>query len=117
MKKDGITIMLIGLGITMFTAFFYFSKTDQHLMNNFVVTIGNSYHFNWLPLIGISVMAIGEFLLWESQNNKNLMEVKTKFITKSRMRYSNAKLELVSFSNLQFISFKVLKTMLMFLKM
>ena len=116
MKKDGIIIMLVGLGITIITAFLYFSKMNEPLMNKFVLEAGNTFHFNWAPMIGIFVMAIGEFLLWESQNNENLNEVKIKFITKFKARMANIKLGLIYVMNMHLINFHVLKVLIMFFK-
>jgi len=92
MKKDGINIMLIGLAMTILIAYFYFSKQQSNVMNKFVMTIGNSFHFNWAPLTGITVMAFGEFLIWQSQKNRNLNEVWIKFMIKYKVRLSNARL-------------------------
>lgn len=116
MKKDGIHIMLIGLGITILTAILYFSKSNEYFMNKFVMEIGNSFHFNWAPMIGIAIMAFGEFLLWKSQNNANLMEVKDKFIAKLRTRVSSTKLGLIYLSNMHLINFKVVKILIMLMK-
>ena len=82
MKKDGIYIMLLGLALTIVIAFFYFTKIEQPFMSKFVIHIGTSFHFNWAPMIGIFTMAFGEFILWQSQHNKNLHEVIIKFTNK-----------------------------------
>ena len=116
MKKDGITIMLVGLGITIITAILYFTKMNEPFMNKFVFESGNSFHFNWAPMIGILVMAIGEFLLWESQNNVDLNEVKSKFIAKFRLRISTVKLGLIYVFNMHLINFRVLRVLIMFFK-
>jgi len=109
MKKVGIYIMSSGLIITIITAVFYFLKLDQHVMDRFVLTIGKSYHFNWAPMIGISVMAFGEFILWESQYCKNLNEVNIKFIYNFRLKISNIRLGLIYLSNRRLLNLKVIK--------
>jgi len=109
MKKDGINIMLIGLIITIITAWFYFSKHYEAGMSKFVLTIGNSFHFNWAPMIGISVMAFGEFLLWESQKNRNLNDVWIKFKNKCNIRISMLQLNFIYLSNMKLISMRVVK--------
>jgi len=45
------------------------------LMSEFIIHFGKSFHFNWAPMIGICIMAFGEFILLESQNNKNLKKL------------------------------------------
>jgi len=69
MKKDGIYIMMDGLVKTIITTCF-FSKQYKAYRSEFVLTFGNSFNFNWAPMIGISVMTIGVFLLWESQKKQ-----------------------------------------------
>ena len=111
MKKDGITIMLLGLGLTILTAIFYFTNHNEYLMNKFIITFGHSFHFNWAPMIGIFTMAFGEFILWKSQNNKNMSEVMDKFILKSKLMISTLKLELNA------INFKELRVLIMSFKL
>jgi len=109
MKKDGIQIMLVGLTLTILTAYFYFSKHYEVGMSKFVLTIGNSFHFNWAPMIGISIMALGEFILWESQTNMNMNDVRTKFKNKFYIRISTLRLKFIYLSNLRLINMKVVK--------
>jgi len=103
--------MMLGLGMTIFTAFFYFTHQNESIMDKFIFTFGHSYHFNWAPMIGIFTMAFGEFILWKSQNNKNMSEVMDKFILKSKLMISTLKLELIS------INFKELRVLLMSFKL
>lgn len=109
MKKDGIKIMLLGLGLTIISAVFYFFKLNESFTDKFVITIGNTFHFNWAPMIGIAVMAFGEFLLWESQHNKNLKEVSVKFMNKLRIRVSNLNLEYIYLSHVKLINMKIVR--------
>ena len=109
MKKDGIGIMIFGLGLTILSAVFYFLNLNNFVMDKFVITIGSSFHFHWAPMIGISTMAIGEFLLWKSQNNKNLKEVGIKLLNKFKMSSSNFKLEAIYVSHLKFVNMKVVR--------
>jgi len=109
MKKDGIYIMLLGLAITILIAYFYFSKQHDYVMSKFVLTFGKSFHFNWAPMIGISVMAFGEFILWQSQNNKNLNEVKIKFLRKFKVRLSNVRLVIIYLTQNKMVNLKAIK--------
>ena len=113
MKKDGITIMLIGLGITILTAVFYFTNQNDLLMSKFIVHFGKSFHFNWAPMVGICIMAFGEFILWKSQNNKNLNEVFIKFMINSRLRFNDIQLEIIYLINKNMINFRELKLLIM----
>jgi len=109
MKKDGLNIMFLGLVMTIFIAYFYFSKQQNFIMNKFVMTIGNSFHFNWAPMIGITVMAFGEFLLWQSQKNRNLNEVRIKFLNKYKVRLSNVRLVFIYLTQNKIVNLKVIK--------
>jgi len=109
MKKDGIYIMFLGLAMTILIAYFYFSKQYDYVMSKFVLTIGKSFHFNWAPMIGISVMAFGEFILWQSQNNKNLNEVKIKFLRKFKVRLSNVRLVIIYLTQNKIVNLKAIK--------
>ena len=109
MKKDGIKIILFGLGLTIISAVFYSFNFDQPVTDKSVIAIGKSYQFNWTPLIGISIMAIGEFILWESQNNKNLNEVRIKFIKKLHMRVSNLRLDYIYLSHAKLLNMKAVR--------
>ena len=109
MKKDGINIMILGLGLTIISVVFYFFNLNEYITDKFVINIGNSFHFHWVPMMGISIMAIGEFLLWQSQHNKNLKEVGIKFLNKFKKSSSNLKLEVIYVSHMKFVNMKVVR--------
>ena len=117
MKKVGITIMVIGLGVTILAAVFYFTKQNDLLMSKFIIHFGNSFHFNWAPMIGITIMAFGEFILWESQNNKNLKEVLVKLSNKIRVNYSEIRLEFIYLVNKNMSNFREFKVQIMNFKL
>jgi len=89
MKRDEIYIMLLGFGISVLTAFFFFSKRNELIMNKFVISINKSFHFNLAPMVGISFMAVGEFLLWESQHNEKLIRLKAELVNQINKRTSS----------------------------
>ena len=63
MKKVGIIIVVIGLLLTIFTAFTYFTKEKVIDIGNIEITANKPHHMNWSPLIGIAVMAVGGVVL------------------------------------------------------
>ena len=65
MKKVGIIIIVIGLALTIFTAFTYFTKEKVVDIGKIEITANKPHHLNWSPLIGIAVMAVGGVLLWQ----------------------------------------------------
>ena len=66
MKKTGIIIILIGLALTIFTAFTVFTKEKVVDMGKFEITRNKPHHLNWSPVIGIVVMGVGGIILWQS---------------------------------------------------
>jgi hypothetical protein len=66
MKKTGIVIILIGLVLTIFTAFTFFTREKVADIGNVKITRNKPHNLNWSPLIGIAVMGIGGVVLWQS---------------------------------------------------
>ena len=69
MKKTGILVILLGLGLTIFTVFTVFSKEKVIDLGTVEITRDKPHHLNWSPLIGIAVMAVGGAVLWQSGRN------------------------------------------------
>ena len=67
MKKIGIIIIVIGLGLTIFTAFTYFTREKVVDIGKVEINRDKPHHLNWSPLIGIVVMGIGGVVLWSSK--------------------------------------------------
>jgi hypothetical protein len=66
MKKIGIAIIILGLGLTLFTAFTFFTREKVVDLGKVEITREKPHSLNWSPLIGIAVMAVGGTLLWYS---------------------------------------------------
>lgn len=66
MKKVGIIIILIGLGLTIFTAITFFTREKVVEIGNLEITRNKPHYLNWSPLIGIAVMGIGGLVFWKS---------------------------------------------------
>ena len=66
MKTAGIFIIVIGLLLTIFTAFTFFTKEKVVDIGKVEITADKSHHLNWSPLIGVAVMVIGGVVLWQS---------------------------------------------------
>jgi hypothetical protein len=59
MKKAGIVIFIIGLVLTIFTAFTFFTREKVADIGDVHITKKQSHHLTWSPLIGVAVMAAG----------------------------------------------------------
>jgi len=63
MKKAGIAIMIIGLLLTIFTAFNYFTKEKVVDLGKVEITANKKHRVAWSPLVGIAVMGVGGVIL------------------------------------------------------
>ena len=59
MKKSGLVIIILGLMLTIFTAFTYFTKEKVADIGDVHITRNKKHNFNWSPLIGLAVTGIG----------------------------------------------------------
>jgi len=66
MKTTGIVIIVIGLLLTIFTAFTYFTKEKVVDFGKVEITRNKPHNLNWSPLIGIAVIGVGGIILWRS---------------------------------------------------
>ena len=66
MKKIGIILIVIGLLLTSYTAFTYFTKEKVVDLGNIEISRDKPHHLNWSPFIGIAVIAIGGIFIWQS---------------------------------------------------
>jgi hypothetical protein len=71
MKITGILILLLGLGLTIFTAFTIFTKEKVVDIGKIEITRDKPHHLNWSPLIGIAVMGVGGTILWWSSKKQS----------------------------------------------
>ena len=69
MKKAAIFIILIGLGLTIFTTITFFTREKLVDIGKVEITRNKPHRLVWSPIIGIVVMAIGGAVLWQSSKN------------------------------------------------
>ena len=63
MKKAGIVIIIIGLLLTIITAFTFFTREKIVDIGNVEITANKRHHLKWSPLVGIAVMGVGGVVL------------------------------------------------------
>lgn len=70
MKKTGIIIIIIGLVLTIFTAFSYFTREKVVDIGEIEITRSKPHQLDWSPWIGIAIMGAGGivFLLSTKKN-------------------------------------------------
>jgi hypothetical protein len=64
MKNLGIILVVIGLGLSIFTAFTFFTKEKVVEIGKVEITRNKPHHLNWSPLIGIAIIGVGG-VLWK----------------------------------------------------
>jgi hypothetical protein len=70
MKLTGIIILVIGVLLTFYTAFTFFTKEKVVEIGNVEITRNAPHHLYWSPLIGIALMGIGGVVLWQASRTK-----------------------------------------------
>ena len=68
MKKVGVVIILLGLGITIFTTISYFSNRKIIENKKIEITMNKPFHFTFSPISGIAIMGIGGIVFWQTYN-------------------------------------------------
>jgi ABC-type uncharacterized transport system permease subunit len=68
MKKIGVIIILLGLGITAFTTISYFSKKKEVELPKTETSGNKSLHLILSPITGIAIMGIGGIVFWQTYN-------------------------------------------------
>lgn len=115
MKKEAIIIILLSMAITIFTALAYFSKRNQFIMNKFVLVLIKSFHFNNIPILSISFLAISEYFIWETQHNIDVLTLKNKITKSLYLTVCNIQLVLKSVSKRELITIReLMDSMLIF---
>jgi hypothetical protein len=63
MKNSGMVILIIGVVITIFTSFSFFTKEKVVDIGAIEITRDKKHNMAWSPFVGIAVMVIGGGLL------------------------------------------------------
>jgi uncharacterized membrane protein YidH (DUF202 family) len=69
MKKAGISIIILGLLLTVFTAFKFFTKEKVVDLGKVEITRNKPHSFAWSPLLGVAVMVIGGIVVLVPSKN------------------------------------------------
>jgi hypothetical protein len=63
MKKAGIVVILIGLLLTIITAFTFFTREKVANIGDVQITRDKPHNLKWSPLVGIAVMIGGGVMI------------------------------------------------------
>jgi hypothetical protein len=64
MKKAGITIIILGIVLTVFTAFTFFTKEKVADLGTVEITRSKPHNLKWSPLLGLGVVVAGIVLFF-----------------------------------------------------
>jgi uncharacterized membrane protein YidH (DUF202 family) len=68
MRKIGIVIILLGLGITIFSTIKYLSNRSAVEKEKIEITSNKPFHFTFSPISGLAIMGIGGIVFWQTYN-------------------------------------------------
>ena len=66
MKATGLTLLLLGIALTIFTSIRFFTKEKVVDLGVIEITRDKPNDFSWSPVMGIVVMGIGGVILWQA---------------------------------------------------
>lgn len=66
MKQLGIIVIIIGLALTIFTAFTFFTKEKVVDVGPVEITRDKPHNLSWSPIVGIALIGIGGLMVWQS---------------------------------------------------
>ena len=70
MKITGIIILIIGLGLSFFSAVTFFTKEKIVDLGVIELTHNQPHSLHWSPFIGLAVMVVGVFLIILARRRK-----------------------------------------------
>jgi hypothetical protein len=70
MKATGLTLLLLGIALTIFTSIRFFTKEKVVDLGVIEITRDKPNDFSWSPVMGIVVMGIGGVILWQASKKQ-----------------------------------------------
>lgn len=71
MKQTGIILIVIGIALTIFTTFKFFTKEKVVDIGNLEITRDKPNTFSWSPIVGVIVIGIGGVILWQGSKKNS----------------------------------------------
>jgi len=71
MKITGIILLIIGVVMTIFTTFKYFTKEEVVDIGKLEISKVKPHKVVWSPVVGIVLMGIGGVILWQTAKNNS----------------------------------------------
>lgn len=70
MKMIGFIILVVGLVLTIFTSFKFFTKEKLIDVGSVEISRDKPTNIAWSPLVGVAVMCVGGVILWQTNKKK-----------------------------------------------
>jgi hypothetical protein len=64
MKKAGLVVLVLGVILTIFTAFTFFTREKIVDIGSLKITANKPHHLRWSPLVGVAVMGAGGIMIF-----------------------------------------------------
>ncbi|MDP2238302.1 MAG: hypothetical protein Q8J88_17885 [Bacteroidales bacterium] len=71
MKTTGIVIIIIGIVLTIFTTFKFFTREKIVDIGNLEITRDKPNTFSWSPIVGVLTIGLGAVVLWQASKKTN----------------------------------------------
>jgi len=71
MKKTGIVLIIIGLLLTIFTGFNFFTKKKVVDLGALEITKSEPHRVKWTPYAGVAIMVVGGIILLVGSKKSN----------------------------------------------
>ena len=66
MKAIAIVLIVLGLGLTIFTSVKYFTREKVLEVGKLEVTADKPHYYSWSPFVGIALIGVGGIMLWQA---------------------------------------------------
>ena len=70
MKPAGIALLILGLLLTVFTSFSFFTKENVVEIGDVKITKDEPHYITWPRIAGVAIMGAGVVLLWQSKKKQ-----------------------------------------------
>jgi hypothetical protein len=65
MKTAGIVLLILGLGLTIFTSVKFFTREKVVDIGKLEITRDKPNYLSWSPVLGVLIMGLGGVLIWQ----------------------------------------------------
>ena len=65
MKTAGIVLLILGLGLTIFTSVKFFTREKVVDIGKLEITRDKPNYLSWSPVLGVVIMGLGGVLIWQ----------------------------------------------------